>query len=242
MAGVITEPPVWTSAAGAYAPQVAEHALALLLAAARALPQLARAGCWTQSQTSMLTGSTVGLFGASATSRVLVRLLAPLRCQILGVSDGGELPGVERIVRRSERASILPECDYVVLTTSLTAQTAGLIGAEEFALMKAEAWIVNVARGGLIRTDDLVAALAAGRLGGAALDVTDPEPLPEQHPLWGFDNVLITPHCANPRGAVWGSLAVRVRENVARFAADRPLLGRISPLADPEDRRREGST
>jgi D-3-phosphoglycerate dehydrogenase len=97
--------------------------------------------------------------------------------------------------------------------------------------MPSHAWIVNVARGSLIDTEALVAALQAGQIGGAALDVTDPEPLPDGHPLWTAPNTIITPHVANPQGAMMRHLAERVRENVRRFAAGEDLLAPIDPEA-----------
>jgi phosphoglycerate dehydrogenase-like enzyme len=97
--------------------------------------------------------------------------------------------------------------------------------------MPEHGWLVNVARGSLIDTDALVAALHAGEIGGAALDVTDPEPLPDGHPLWTAPNALVTPHVANPPGALMRHLAERVRENVRRFAAGEPLLAPIDPDA-----------
>ncbi len=93
--------------------------------------------------------------------------------------------------------------------------------------MQEHAWLVNVARGGHVDTDALVDALRAGSIGGAALDVTDPEPLPDGHPLWTMPNALVTPHTANPR-SIGGTLVVqRIRENVRRFGAGEPLLGPI---------------
>jgi D-3-phosphoglycerate dehydrogenase len=88
---------------------------------------------------------------------------------------------------------------------------------------------LNVARGGLVRTDELVQALAEGALGGACLDVTDPEPLPDGHPLWSFDNVLVTPHVANTWAMLDESYAEFVAENVARFAKGEPLLSVVEP-------------
>jgi phosphoglycerate dehydrogenase-like enzyme len=102
-----------------------------------------------------------------------------------------------------------------------------LIGARQLAAMQSHAWVVNVARGSLIDTDALVEALGAGSIGGAALDVTDPEPLPEGHPLWTEPRVLITPHAANPPDALIRRLAERVEENVARYVSGKDLAGVI---------------
>jgi len=99
-----------------------------------------------------------------------------------------------------------------------------MVGAKELAAMRATAWVVNVARGSLVDTAALVEALAAGEIAGAALDVTDPEPLPDDHPLWSEPRALITPHSANPPEALVRNLTMRVEENVRRFGAGEPLL------------------
>jgi phosphoglycerate dehydrogenase-like enzyme len=99
-----------------------------------------------------------------------------------------------------------------------------MIGARELDAMQSHAWVVNVARGSLIDTDALVEALAEGRIGGAALDVTDPEPLPDGHPLWTEPRALITPHTANPPEALARALAGRIEENVARYGAGEELI------------------
>ncbi len=225
--GVITDERLWTSAAGAYAGQVAEHALALLLLAARGLHTLARVDHWTEKVTRPLAGSTIALVGAGGIARSLADQLAPLHCRLLAVSNSGPFPGAERTVSRADYHDVLPESDYVVISAPSTPETHRMIGAAELALMKDDAWLVNVARGELVVTDDLVEALRAGTIGGAALDVTDPEPLPTGHPLWSLPNALITPHAANPEGAYWPTLAARVQENVRRRAAGEPLLGVI---------------
>lgn len=230
-AGLIGTDPVWTSAAGAYGPQVAEHAFALMLAGARRLQVAARAQRWDRHPGRMFAGSTVALVGYGGIGRCLLPMLAPFRCRVLAVTDSGPVEGADQTVARAAYREVLPEADYVVLLAALTPQTQGMIGAAELELMRDDAWLVNVGRGGLVVTDDLVAALRDGRIGGAALDVTDPEPLPDGHPLWTESNALITPHVANPQEAHDASLAQHVTENVRRFVAGDPLLGVI----DPED-------
>ncbi len=230
-AGLIGTDPVWTSSAGAYGPQVAEHALALMLAGARQLQVAARAESWAPTPGRMFTGATVALVGYGGIGRCLAPLLAPFGCRILAVTDSGPVEGAERTVGRADYRDVLAEADYVVLSAALTPATRGMIGAEELGLMRADAWLVNVGRGGLVDTDALVEALREGRIGGAALDVTDPEPLPAGHPLWRLPNALITPHVANPPAAHDAALAAHVRENVRRLAAGEPLLAVIDPAA-----------
>ncbi len=119
----------------------------------------------------------------------------------------------------SDVGSLWPRGDYFVVAAPATGDTRHLIGADELAAMHEGAWVVNIARGSLIDTDALVEALSGSGIGGAALDVTDPEPLPDGHPLWDEPRALITPHTANPPAAMHRSLALHVEENVARFAA-----------------------
>ncbi len=227
--GYITEVPVWTSAAGAYSPQVAEHVLALMLLGAKGLHTLARATEWTSKNTRSLAGSTVAIIGAGGIGHSLVALLEPFGCVITAVSNSGSFAGAERTVSRDRYREILPDADYVVLTAPSTSETRGMIGTAELAAMKPGAWLINVARGDLVVTDQLVEALRAGEIAGAALDVTDPEPLPSDHPLWRLPNALITPHSANPEDAYWRTLAHRVEENVRRANEGRPLLAVIDP-------------
>ena len=114
-----------------------------------------------------------------------------------------------------------------MIAAPATDDTKHLVGERELAAMKPHSWVVNIARGSLIDTDALVAALAAEQIGGAALDVTDPEPLPDGHPLWDSPRALITPHVANPPATMDRDLAKRVQENVRRFAAGEELLAPV---------------
>jgi phosphoglycerate dehydrogenase-like enzyme len=113
------------------------------------------------------------------------------------------------------------------LALSLTADTQGLIGRPELEVMEPHAWIVNVARGGHIVTEDLVWALENNIIGGAALDVTDPEPLPPSHSLWSLPNCIITPHVGNTPEMAIPLLSARIQENVRRFMRDEELIGLV---------------
>ncbi len=122
---------------------------------------------------------------------------------------------------------LLGESDWVVLSAPATSRTRRMIGERELALMRPDAWIVCVSRGSILDTDALVAALANGRIGGAALDATDPEPLPDDHELWQLGNVIITPHVATTPPMHAGALCRRVRENVSRFRSAEELIGLV---------------
>lgn len=222
-AGLIADYPMFTCASGSYGSAVAEHALMLMLGAARRIAVHARATHWGENNTELFAGSTVALIGVGGIGTSLINLLQPFDVTILAVSDSGNVPGATRTVTRLAYRHVLTEADYVVLAAPSTPQTRGLIGGRELAMMKPTAWLINVARGDLVVTDDLVQALTTDAIGGAGLDVTDPEPLPAGHMLWTLPNVLITPHCANPQPSYWAGLADRVRENVARFAESGPL-------------------
>jgi phosphoglycerate dehydrogenase-like enzyme len=123
------------------------------------------------------------------------------------------------------------DADYVVLAAALTPQTHHLFDAAMLEYMRPSAWLINVARGGLIDTDALVRALTRDELGGVGLDVTDPEPLPDDHPLWSLPNAMITPHVANTWAMALPELAALVTRNVEAFASDLPLEGRVDVQA-----------
>ena len=226
--GAIDERRVFTSAAGAYAETVAEHALALMLAGARRLHENARATEWEKRFGRLFAGSTVVILGAGGIGRALIRLLEPFDTRVLAVTrTGREVPGATESYAADQTDDLWAEGDFFVLAAPATAATSKTIGARQLAAMQSHAWIVNVARGSLIDTDTLVEALGAGSIGGAALDVTDPEPLPEGHPLWSEPRALITYHTANPPDALIRRLAERVEENVARYASDKDLIAVI---------------
>jgi phosphoglycerate dehydrogenase-like enzyme len=218
---------LWTSAAGAYGLPVAEHALALMLAGARRLADCARADTWTAPPARPLDGATVAIVGAGGIGRALMGLLEPLDVEVLAVTRRGR-DGTLPVDRLGE---VLPAAHHVVIAAPATPGTRHIIGAAELEAMRDDAWLVNVARGALVDTDALVAALAAGSIAGAALDVTDPEPLPDGHPLWSEPRALITPHIANPAVTLRRYLAQHVQENVTRFANGEPLLSAIDPEA-----------
>ena len=218
---------LWTCAKGVYGRAVAEHALALILAGLRRIARCAQERVWLAPAGRTLHGATVVVIGGGGIGRALVELLAPFRCDVTVVRrSGGALPHV-RVVDPGQARDAVARADVVVLAVPLTAATDGLVDADFLRRMRDDAWLVNVGRGAVVRTDDLVTALEGGRLGGAALDVTDPEPLPEGHPLWSLDDCIVTPHAANPPELGDPVLLDLVADNVARFAANRTLRGSI---------------
>jgi phosphoglycerate dehydrogenase-like enzyme len=232
MTEVIDQSRIWTCAKGAYARPVAEHALTLTLAGMRLLPTRVAARSWGAQGGTSLFCERVTILGGGGIARSLLELLAPFEVEATVVNrSGNPVPGAARTVLVSELDSMLSDALVVVLALSLTPETGGIIGAEQLALMGQTAWLVNVARGGHVDTDALVGALREGTIAGAALDVTDPEPLPDGHALWGLSNCIVTPHTADTIEMVLPLLAERIRTNVARFAAGEPLVGLVDSEA-----------
>ena len=218
----------WTCAKGVYADPVAEHALALLLAGFRNLNDYARARTWTRDAGRNLIGARVTIFGGGGIAESLISMLAPFHCTITVVRNTpADMPGVARVLGPDDRTAALTGADAVVLALPLLPSTHGLIGAAELDAMEPHAWLVNVARGAHVQTDALVAALSSGSLGGAGLDVTDPEPLPDGHPLWSLPNAIITPHTGNTKAMARPLLTARITENVRRYAAGEPFVGLV---------------
>jgi phosphoglycerate dehydrogenase-like enzyme len=196
-AGVIDHARRWTSAKGAYAEPVAEHALALLLAGLRQLPRRARAWSWGEPAAVSLFDQPVTIVGGRGLATELLRLLEPFRAQVTVVRQRPEpLAGATRTVGTGRLPEALAGARAVVLMLALTHK---LIGRAELAAMERDAWLVNVARGGVVDTGALTDALQSGQIGGAALDVTDPEQIPDGHSLWDLPNCLITPTPLTPR-------------------------------------------
>jgi phosphoglycerate dehydrogenase-like enzyme len=218
----------WTCGKGVYAEPVAELALSLALAGMRGLGTYARADSWTPPQGRNLLGGRVTILGGGGITQSLVSLLQPFDCHITVVRrTANHLDGVDDVLEADRYADALPGADLVVLALALTPETDGIIAADELSLMESHAWLVNVARGRHVVTDDLVDALRDGAIGGAGLDVTDPEPLPAPHPLWSMPNCIITPHVGNTPEMAIPLLAERITANVRRFASDEELLGPV---------------
>jgi len=222
----------WTSGKGVYAEPVAEMALALLLAGMRNLGPYAAATAWTGPAGRNLTGAKVAVLGGGGITEALLPMLAPFGADVTVVRRTPDpLPGATRVLGPERTDTALTGADAVVLALALTPDTIGVLDARTLALLAPGAAVVNVARGGHIVTDDLVAALRSGQVGSAGLDVTDPEPLPEGHPLWALPNVIITPHVGNTPEMAVPLLSARLTDNVRRWAAGQALIGVVDPDA-----------
>jgi phosphoglycerate dehydrogenase-like enzyme len=219
---------LWTCGKGVYAEPVAELALALALAGMRHVGSYARAAEWGRPHGRNLIGANVTILGGGGIAEHLLALLAPFDCHVTVVRNRvTEMDGADEVLEPDRYVDALAGADLVVLALALTPETEGMISRSELEQMSSHAWIVNVARGRHIVTDDLVWALEHGVIGGAALDVTEPEPLPAGHPLWSLPNCIITPHVGNTPEMAVPLLAERITTNVRRFANGEPLVGPV---------------
>jgi phosphoglycerate dehydrogenase-like enzyme len=218
---------LFTSAKGAYSQPVAEHALALTLALLRQLPLKSASTSWATREMGLsLFRRNVVIVGAGGIALEIMRLLAPFEPAVTIVRRSTEpVQGADRTVAADQLATVLPDADVVILAAASTTETARMMGAAEFAAMKPSAVLVNIARGALVDTDALVTALAAGTIDGAGLDVTDPEPLPDGHPLWNEPRCVITSHAADTKAMTAPLLADRIVTNVEAFLGDGRFLG-----------------
>ena len=240
-----------TSLSGANAPQVAEHALALMLALGHHLPEMfadqSRSAWPTRRseryQPKELLGSTVGIVGYGSVGQRLARLLQSFGVTILAskrdlLNDGaqdyrvdGQVDPSGDLVRRlypgKALRTMLKECDYIVITVPLTAETQDMIGANQLAALKPSALLVDVSRGGVIDHQALIQVLEKNQIAGAALDVFPEEPLPADSPLWEMPNVIISPHVAGLSPHNMDRAFALFKENLRRYLAGEELLNKI---------------
>lgn len=228
---VLHYPVRFACAKGSYREPVAEHALMLAMSLGRVIPERVRASSWGRKFAASLYDANILIVGAGGITEELLKLLAPFRCDITVVRNKAEaLFGATRTVQLTEMDEHLPQADWVFLACSLTESTRNLFDLASFMKMKPSAYFVNVARGAVVNTMDLVTALNTGVIAGAGVDVTDPEPLPDGHPLWSAKNVIITPHTADTNAQVIRLFSVRIKENLAAYKG----LGDWVGLVDPE--------
>jgi phosphoglycerate dehydrogenase-like enzyme len=219
-------------------PVIAEHVTAMTLALMRGLVAFGKhmdSGEWLRdagpnAQMQSIAGKTMLVAGLGGIGTEVARRAAALDMRVVATRRSSrEGPDFVAYVGLSdELAELAAEADVIVNALPLTPETEGLFDAKFFAAAKEGAYFINVGRGGSVVTADLLAALESGRLAGAGLDVTDPEPLPADHPLWQQQNVIITPHVASD-GGNWARQSILLRENVRRFAAGEPLLNVVDP-------------
>jgi D-2-hydroxyacid dehydrogenase (NADP+) len=212
-----------TNLRGLHGKSVSEAALTFMLALARNLPRAVRsqsAGRWDRYQVTLLAGATVGIFGVGVIAEELAPRCKALGMTVIGLSSGRRaLPGFDVMRGKDELMEVVPQLDYLVLLTPYTNETHHVIDARVLAAMKPSAFLVNVARGGIVDEPALIEALRSRAIAGAALDVFAEEPLPDGHPFYSMDNVIITPHMAGFHVGYPADALPVVEENIRRFLA-----------------------
>lgn len=236
LAGCLDGSRTWTSARGLYGEACAEHVLALILAALRRIHVHARArdnrvSPGFTAPERLLSAARVLVVGTGGIGSASARLLKAFGASVVGVNRSGrKVEHFDQVVASDRLTECLGDADLVVLCAPLTPATKGMFDADMFARMRDGAWLINVARGALVETDALVTALDQGKLAGACLDVTSPDVLPADHPLWDVDSVLVTPHVA----ATWSMsrelLIGRFVRNVRQFSRNDPLEGVVDQV------------
>jgi phosphoglycerate dehydrogenase-like enzyme len=230
---------VITNSTGVHGPVVAEHAIAVLLAMAKRLPQAMRYQVnktWSQEilwnerpRPREVDGATVAVVGLGGIGREFAVRAKALGMRVLGVRENpGKGAGpADAVFGPDQIEEVLPQADYVLLCTPVTPATRHIINAARLQKMKPDAYLINVARGTLIDEPALFAALKERRIAGAALDVFEEEPLPADSEFWSLDNVLITPHTAAVTEKLWDRHCELIVENLRRFLDGRPLLNQV---------------
>jgi phosphoglycerate dehydrogenase-like enzyme len=231
-----------SSASGVLANQVADHTIALLTGILRSLPRYFRAQQkheFIRRPTRDLHGSRVGIIGLGRNGRRLAEVLKPFRTTIIATDwyPVNKPPQVDELLPADAVDQILPRIDILILAAPLTNVTRHMINARRLAMLPQGAILINVARGPLVVTDDLIAALESGHLGGAGVDVTDPEPLPATSKLWDLPNVIITPHVGGQGATRIDDMTNLFCENLRRYAGGERLINLVDkrlgfPLPD----------
>ena len=223
---------ILTNARGVGAAPITEHMFGMLLMTTRRLAQ-----AWDRQKThqwsgdglgdrvGLLWGKTLGVLGVGAIGGHSAVVGKAFGMRVIGLRRGGAAhPVVERMYTPEQRAAFLAECDVVMNTLPLTDATRGFLGRAELAALRPGAILVNTGRGATLDTDALLDALRSGRLGAALLDVTDPEPLPPDHPLWTTENVYLTPHYSGSRPDYGERADAIFLDNLRRYLAGQPLV------------------
>jgi phosphoglycerate dehydrogenase-like enzyme len=220
-----------TNNSGAMDIPIAEHVIAMILAAAKRLHlyrDQQHRSLWKDHRQDELRGRTLVVYGLGSIGGETARLAAALGMRVVGVRRSEQpVPGVERLYTPDRLADAAAEADYLAICAPLTPATRGAVGHEVLSRMKPTAWVINIARGPIIDEAALIEALRANAIGGAALDAHSTEPLPADSPLWRFENVVITPHSSNSSPRVRERSVAMFHENLRRYKAGEPLLNRV---------------
>jgi phosphoglycerate dehydrogenase-like enzyme len=219
------------NARGAHDPEMSEFVLALILAVAKQLPRAMAQQHereWKLFGTQRLSGRTLGVLGLGTIGRAVAKRAAALGMRVIGTKRSPEpLAEVDQVLPPSQTRRVLEESDVVVVILPRTPETEGLLDQAAIAAMRPGAQLVNVARGGIVDEVALARALREGRLGGAAFDVFDQEPLPPSSPLWDTPNLLITPHAAGVNSEYMARLGEIFFGNIRRLEREEPLVNPV---------------
>lgn len=222
-----------TNNTGAYDVPIAEHVIAMIFAAAKRVPGHLRAQerhDWVRDVShAEVRDATLVILGLGSIGTELARLATAVGMRVIGVrrDPGRPAPGVLRVVAPDRFAEVAAEADYIAVTAALTPATKGMVSAEIIRGLKPTAWLINIARGPIVDEAALIEALTEHRIGGAALDVFETEPLPGSSPLWDLGNAILTPHVSNSSPLVKDRSLALVVENVRRFRSGEPLLNLV---------------
>jgi phosphoglycerate dehydrogenase-like enzyme len=224
-----------TNASGVHGPKGGEFALTALLMLNHAVPYFVtsqRARRWDQRFMTTIAGRTVVIVGLGQLGEAVARQARRFGLRVIGIRRSGKPHRLAHAVYRpQELAAVLPRADFLVITTPLTPETRGLIGRRELDRLPRHAGVVNLGRGPVLDNAALAEKLSRGELGGAVLDVVDPEPLPSDSPLWTTPNLVITPHCAvDDREHYVARCLDLFFDNLRRYVAGRPLRNRVEPV------------
>lgn len=227
---IISDRLLFTSAKGAYREPVAEHVLALALALGRKLPTRIRAKSWGKREAFSFYDSRVLIVGGGGIAEELISLLRPFRAEVTIVrNDPTKAVSGVRVLGLDQLPGELARADLVVIACALTDKTRGLFNYSMLSNFNPDGYLVNIARGPIVVSSDLLRALDEHLLAGAAVDVTDPEPLPDGHPFFGREDLIVTPHTADTKEIVTRLFAVRVQQNVAAYLGHGPWVGVVDP-------------
>lgn len=229
--GWLFEGPQVTSARGTSSIALAEFALAAIFAAAKRFPDIwiGEASAWQPAPLQLIRGTTLGLVGFGSIGKALAPRAHALGMRVLAVRRNSDEFAVEGVERAASVAELFAQSDHVVLAAPATVETERLIDAKVLSDAKPGLHLINVARGALIDDDALLAAIEAGRVGRATLDVTYPEPLPEGHPFYSHPKVFVSPHTSVFTPDTHANVAARLSDNLIRYRSGAPLI-------DPVDR------
>lgn len=220
---------ILTNSRGVQAKPVSEHAVMLMLALSYKLPQLQRnqaRSSWEDVGVERLEGKTAGLLGLGAIGEEIARKCKAFDMRVIGIRRNASVrpPNVDEVFAPEDTDEVLRQSDFVLCSLPLTRETERFMDYGRFCAMRSTAYFINVGRGAVVVEDDLVRALKQGQIAGAGLDVFEVEPLPKESPLWGMENVIITPHAAGNAKANRQKVLAILVENLRRMQAGLPLI------------------